>query len=97
MSDIIIILLLLVIVWLLLYHKINVNVRIELSKMYVPNVDDVKNYITSLESRIIYACKYAENKDDFKELVGFLERHKGIELAKEKRNVLCACKKIPKI
>ena len=45
MSDIIIILLLLVIVWLLLYNKINVNVKIELSKMYVPNVDDVKNLL----------------------------------------------------
>jgi hypothetical protein len=88
MNDIIIILLLLVIVWLLLYHKTNSKVIIDQRQIYASN-DELEQYVEKLEVFLHYIL--SRNKDEYnvyREALDYIQRRRGVILAKEKKQAL---------
>ena len=87
MSDIII-LLLLVIVWLLLCHKTNSRVIIDQRQIYASD-DELEQYVEKLEVFLHYIL--SRNKDEYntyREALDYIQRSRGVILAKEKKQAL---------
>ena len=61
------------------------------------NLEDIKDYVDALESRLELHYKMAENKHLFTELLDYFTAHKGLEFAKEKRDVMRLFKYIPSL
>ena len=61
------------------------------------NLEDIKDYVDALESRLELHYKMAENKHLFTELLDYFAAHKGLEFAKEKRDVMRLFKYIPSL
>ena len=88
MNDIIIILLLLVIVWLLLRHKTNLRVIIDQRQIYASD-DELEQYVEKLEMFLHYIL--SRNKDEYnvyREALVYIQRRRGVILAKEKKQAL---------
>ena len=88
MNDIIIILLLLIIVWLLLRHKTNSRVIIDQRQIYASD-DELEQYVEKLEMFLHYIL--SRNKDEYnvyREALDYIQRRRGIILAKEKKQAL---------
>lgn len=88
MNDIIIILLLLVIVWLLLYHKTNSRVIIDQRQIYASN-DELEQYVEKLEVFLHYILSRDESEyNSYREALDYIQRRRGVILAKEKKQAL---------